>query len=346
MISLEKAEKKRGRIVYTLIDEADNTSGRFRVPVIMVIGKKEGKTLFVDAAQHAEFQGTGAIKQVLETINPESVRGNIIFLPIVDTIRARGTLRWGRRQRHKKTKDPTDMHTHWPHGDQKTLKNKVKGIMFDEYLSRSDAFVDIHSWTLACVPAITVTPYCKKSVELAIATGYPTISVCKNPKVKETRISLAHMEPGMFMAVPELGIPGFTLESTNGPGAWMTKDNMDCVQRALENLMKYMKILPGRPRYDNDTRLVTLNEDYLRAKKEGMAIPERRLGELVKKGDALVSIYDIETFRPLERVRSQMNGLFWGHMLTPAVKKGDYVALVKGRVKIVRHKQAGTRKRL
>jgi len=346
MISLEKAEKKRGRIVRTLIDERDKTSGRFRLPVVMVIGKKEGKTLFVDAAQHAEYQGTGAIKQFLETIDPAIVRGNIIFLPIVDTVKAREILHRGRRPRHKKSKDPTDMHTHWPYGDRKTLKNKMKGIIFDEYLSKADAFIDIHCWTLACVPAISVTPFCKKSLELAVATGYPTISVCKNPKGEKAKASIENTKKGIFMTVPELGVPGFTLESTNGWGAWMTKDNMDCVQRALENLMKYMKILPGRPRYDNDTKLVSLYEDHLHAKKEGLAIPERRLGEMVKKGDALVSIYDIETFKPLEKVTSPMNGLLWGLTMRPAVKKGDYVALVKGRVKVVRHKQAGTRKRL
>jgi predicted deacylase len=338
MITFDAARSNRGRIVRTAIDESDGARARFRLPVIMVIGKREGKTLFIDAAQHEEFQGTGAIKQILETMDPERVRGNIIFLPIVDTMKARAALRRGRRRRHQKAKGPNDMHVGWPYGDKATLKDRVKGIIFDEYLSKADAFVDVHSWTLACVPAITVTPHCKESLELAIATGYPTISVCKNPTGKDAKASLRHINSGMFMGVPELGIPGFTLESTNGPGAWITKGNMDCVQTALENLMKYMKILPGRPRYRTDTMLVTLNEKYLHARKSGMAIPERRLGEIVEKGDAILSIYDIETFKLLEKITSPVRGLFWGHTMVPAVNKGDYVALVKGKVRVIKHR--------
>jgi len=344
---------KRNRFHKGVVKVKGPNNEKMRLGIWVITGKRPGPALYVQAAQHPEYQGCGAIRDLAEEVMPEKLRGTLILVPLVNTPAARmleKTIVWkdyrmkirsSHRGKKRAASAYCDMYREWPGDPDGVLGQRMVHHLWEHFVSRSDAFVDIHSWSTFGVPAVTVDGKHRRSLELAKWTGYPYIGA-QSPAAHG--YWKGHYDPEsdhMFMKVPRLGVPGFVLESTHvsGIGGWLVKENMGTVRRALVNLMKKMGMLPGRPDYSSRCVLFDINETHIKPKKRGLFIPEAPLGTIFKKGDVVGRVYDIDTFELLETLRAPRPGCFNAIWPVAVVSpKVDFAVSLKDNFKVLKLK--------
>ena len=291
------------------------------------VGKRPGKTLYIQAAQHAEYQGSGAIKNLIEGLDPEKMCGSVILVPITDTILAR---KW------RAVKDPENpftrdnMHEYWPGRKHGTLKERAVSVLFQDWMKYANAFVDLHSWYGASVPSVLVDESDDRSVKLAQKSGYPVVSLTPN-------IGSQRLLGGTYQRVPKEGIPGFCMEANHDWkfGGYLRKEMMDLMERSLRNVMKVLGILPGKCDYPKERYVVDMQEELPEANFAGLLVPEVRLGTLVERGARVAGIYEPGTFRLIQEISTRKGGLYFGTFPGSMVKKGDWAALIKTHVRVL-----------
>lgn len=353
-MKLSDVIQKRNRFHKGVLKVAVPKGERMQLAVWVVTGSRPGPTLYIQAAQHPEYQGVGAIRDLAEQVNPKKLSGTLILVPLVSTNHTQmldKTIIWEkyrmRRRSPRKKYDPKTLplrnfYTQWP-GDPESpaVEPRMVYYLWENFVKYADAFVDIHCWSMFGVPAISVDGKSKQSLELAIDTGYPYIYSMRpasygmwvgkyNPESRE-----------MFMKVPRLGVPGFVLESTHvsDQGGWLIKENMQTVTRALMNLMKKMGMLAGKPDYSSRSVLFeNLNEIHIKPKTRGFFIPEAPLGTIFKKGDVVGRVYDINTFELLEKIRAPRTGCFNSIYPVPVVSPKVYALTLKDSFKVLKLK--------
>jgi predicted deacylase len=78
-----------------------------------------------------------------------------------------------------------------------------------------------------------------------------------------------------------------------------------------------------------------MQEELPEANFAGLLVPEVRLGTLVGRAARVAGIYEPETFRLLQEIRTRKGGLFFGTFPGSMVKKGDWAALIKTHVQVL-----------
>ncbi len=239
---------KRGKVFRTVIEVSYHKKRRMRIPLIAFIGDKRGKTLYIQSAQHAEYQGTGAIQRLLETLDPRKIWGSVLFVPIADTILAH---RWPQMLSPSDPFTLENMNERWPGKKEGDLKQRAVFRLFQDWLKYADAFIDLHCWYGASVPSILVSAEDSESLELAKASGYKFISATRR---KPRRRSWSEKALSAFLPPPLEGIPGFTIEANHDWkfGGYLTCGAIDLIKEALRNTMKVLGIVRGKPIYTSE----------------------------------------------------------------------------------------------
>jgi len=322
---------KRGKVFRTTI-KVSLGKQTMKIPLIAFTGTKIGKTLYIQAAQHAEYQGTGAIERLLERLDPERLRGNLIFVPIADTILAH---QWPRIVNANNPFTVENMNERWPGKESGDLKERAVFHLFQDWVKYADAFIDLHCWYGASVPSALVSGKDAFSIELAKASGYPFISITER---KPKRRPWSKKALSTFLQLPLEGIPGFCIEANHDWkfGGYLTRTAMDLVERSLRNTMKVLGIMKGKPVYPSQRYTLEDAEERPLAKREGLLIPDVPLGTLLKKGERFARIFDVERFQPVDELRTRKGGLYFGTFPRSIVRKGDWTAVIKTEVKRIR----------
>jgi len=349
-VKLADVIDKRNRSHKGMIKINAGRGERMSLGILVITGKRPGPVLYIQAAQHPEFQGCGAIRDLAEEIKPERLRGTLILVPLAGTHNAQmldKTHMWKdyiqkNRPPAKKTKAKTNasrnMYFLWP-GDPKgsTVQQRMVNYLWEGYLKHSDVFVDIHSWSLFGVPAVSVDGKSKRSLELACWTGYPYIYALKPVRYGSWKGFYDPESSQMYMKVPRLGVPGFVIEGTHvsEQGGWIFYENIQMIKRTLRNLMKKMGMLAGRPDYSSRSVLLQ-REIPVKPKKRGLFIPEGPLGTIFKKGDIVGRIYDIDTFELLEKLKAPRAGCFSSIWPVAVVTPENYAIMLNDDFRVLK----------
>ena len=198
--------------------------------------------------------------------------------------------------------------------------------------------MDIHSWSIFSVPTILVDGKSRRSLELAISTGYPYITALRPATHGPLKNPYDPEGNEMDLKVPRLGVPGFVVESTHVgvQGGWLVKENMQMVARALMNLMKKMGMIAGKADYSAQSVLYDMNETHIKPKKRGIFMPEAPLGTIFKKGAVVGRVYDIGTFELIETLKTPRAGCFHAIWPVAVVTPKNFAVLLKDNFKIIR----------
>jgi len=319
----------RGKVFRGVIEEIHPEEGSMRVAYIIMTGSRPGRTLYIQAAQHPELQGSGAIYELFNRLEPAELSGNLIAVPLVDT-----TLAGPEKVRG-------DMHQLWPGNPFGTLKERMVNRLFNEFVERSDYTIDIHCWSEFSLPTAFCRGGDRASLEFAIATGYPYIIRTANARSKKERDYLKSFEKAMYSLASRMGIPSCLLESTHNAGGYLEKEKIDEVLKSLLNALRYLKMIKGHLELPRRTYIMGLREIAPRARKGGLVVPKVPLGTFLKKGDVLFDLLDIETFKLLDRYRSPVDGLLFSVGPAGVVEKGEPWGVIKRDVKVIGRRVSG-----
>lgn len=109
-----------------------------KLPITVVRGTKPGPTLFVTGAVHGdEINGVAVVRKLLDVLEPDSLKGTLIGVPVVN--------RFGFQSQDRYLPDRRDLNRFFPGDADGSMASRIAHKLFKEVIMISDAGVDLHT---------------------------------------------------------------------------------------------------------------------------------------------------------------------------------------------------------
>lgn len=307
------------------------TGSRVEVPYVVVNGATSGPTLVVTAASHGyEIVGTGAAIAFLRALDPASLRGTVIVVPVVNPPAMAAAA-------YVSPMDGVNMSgpLYWDTKGGATTSHRLAALIAP-MLKRADVYIDLHGNFEPCAPMTMMfleqardDATRKATIALGEAFGLTPVDMSAPP---------AHpmwLGPIDSYPVPTAlahGIPALMVELVGSP----TLADADRGCRGLLSVLRSLDMLDrDGPDFVDPARLPG-NYGYwgaLETDAAGLVWVRHPVGVPFKPGTVLLEISDV-CGEVLQTIRSPVDGFCWcyagslyGHG-THALPAGAPVALI------------------
>lgn len=273
-ITVAAGEKKQGWAPVLNTD--------YKLPVTVINGAKEGKTLLITAGIHGcEYPSLEAGFELAEELDPAVLSGQVVIIcPVnVDAFIDRTP--------YVLPQDGKNINRLFPGNPEGTLGDKIAYVLTNEYQMKADFYIDIHGGDLPeALPPYVYHPGIGEDKEcLAFAEQAALRVVSADYRLRSSATT------GAYNSCAILGVPSLLIER-GGCGVWSEEDK-DLYKEDIINVMKFLEIYPGEAVLpEKPAKLITRGE-YLDATASGRWYPAVKLGDEVKKGQKLGEIRDI-----------------------------------------------------
>ncbi len=213
---------------------ATRADGTFwQLPVLYVTGAKPGPTLLVTGAVHGdEYEGVATIPLVFQQIEPTTLQGTLIMLPVCNMPAYESAQR-------SSPIDGLNLARVFPGDANGTITQRIAHALTTKFLRYADFFIDLHSGGVAYeIP--TLIGYIHDQGELGQrseaggrAFGAPVLWGHPLP-----------MAPGRSVsAATDLGVPSLYTEAPGG--GYARPDDLACFTQGVINVMRHLGMLAG-----------------------------------------------------------------------------------------------------
>lgn len=277
------------------------------LPTLVLHGRDEGPTVWLSAAVHGdELCGVEIVRQVVKRLEPRTMVGTIIAVPVVNV--------HGFNTGDRYLPDRRDLNRAFPGSARGSLAARIAHLLMTEVVGRCGVGIDLHTGSdhRINLPQIRADLDDPETMALARTFAAP-ISI--HSRVRDGSLRQAATEAGAKVLLYEGG------EALRfDPAAIRT--GRDGVLRVLASL----GVVPATDDQAPET-LISRRSRWLRASRSGILHLETDLGGRVSRGDTVATIVD--TFgKRLSRLAARNDGLVIGHTQHPLVNQGDAVAHV------------------
>jgi predicted deacylase len=303
-------EVTRGRL--PLIEYADGSD--VQAPVIVVAGKERGPVAWLISCGHGdEFGGALALQRVAKALDPATMRGLVILVPVANPPAFQAM-----RRVNPSPDDLIDFGESFP-GQPRFATERIAEKYMSLWKEHADFVVDFHTGGDRFVQhpfvifTVTGTVPIDRMESLARMFGVPTLWRDRE-KVFESDITIN---------VPALGIPAFLLEV--GGGAVMERQQDARQAEFALSFLRGVDIVEGEPLRPERVNVV---EQYriITPSRGGFFYPLVKPGDPVAEGTALARIVDVYGDE-VEVLRSPSGGaIVLGIQEFPVVATGSWVA--------------------
>jgi predicted deacylase len=284
----------------------------FRLPIVLINGAQSGKTLYLQAASDGdELNGIAVIHEILRLIRPDSLRGRIITVPIVNFYAFHA------RQAHSPV-DNMKMNRCFPGKSDGTSSERIAYQLFNDAIRQADYCIDLHQGGVyPMIDEIRVRvaerhPQHTACLELARVFGIGYIFDQKGPKGQ------------LAQAAPEIGIP--TIDPELGGCHGWNAESIAKGGRGVLNVLKYYGFIDGDP--DIPQRQVVIDRFVtLLSNQGGFVYYKANLYDRVEVYQPIAEICDAFG-HPQETIRAPESGIFWSRPVYPMVATGESVGKI------------------
>jgi predicted deacylase len=282
------------------------------IPLILANGAGDGPVLWIDGAIHGdEPEGPLAVLQLMERLDPATLRGAVVGVPVVNV----GAFEASQRG------NPLDLFTYdlnriYPGRPDGHLTERIAYAHYTALVECADLEVSIHSGGahsyLAYAQFFTPTP---AGMELAKAMGPRWDLLLKS-----------HSDRGSPQAaMKQHGKPAITVElgglCDTFPGRFQA--NGTALVEGFQNIMRHYKMIPGTAEYARRW-MVGQQKTVVLAPASGLWVSEPSvLRQLVRQGDRLARIYSLAGDAVAD-IRAPFDGIPFGMRTNPSVQLGDW----------------------
>jgi hypothetical protein len=282
----------------------------FGLPVAVVNGVEDGKTLYLQAASDGdELNGVGVVRQVLPRLDPADISGTILVCGIVNYHAFQVA-------EHRNPIDDTKMNRAYPGDENGTSSERIAAATYAAATS-ADLVVDLHQGSTSrmidecrvrCGSRHRLHEEC---LELARVFGCGYILDQKGPDGQLARTA------------PDDGVP--TIDPELGGAVGWDHDSIELGVEGVFNVLRYYDFLDDEHSPRIQTR-ATGFEQY-GSPVGGLVDFHVDLGERVSRGDTVFEVTDVFGERKAE-VTADSSGIFWRARRLPQVATGEYVCSV------------------
>lgn len=299
----------------------DLNGGPIELVTHVVVGSRPGPTLFVSSTLHGgEWTTIDVVRKVLERLEPESLSGALIALPVANQTA------FGKMKRATPDEsDNSDLNRVFP-GPEAWITEQIAATITRELLSQADALIDFHQGTwgnnfgrVSFGRDFPDPDVAAASRALAHAFGIPWV---------RSQTTQRFPGPGSMMgyAGTKLGIPGI-IGGVGGIG-FEADDEAEWVEtnvRGVFNVMRHMGILEGEPervRVLEFTTMLRVNPTiggFLRPARD-----DDHLGREVAEGEVLATVTSPYTREVLETLTAPVAGYLMYYPRWYPVRPGEW----------------------
>ncbi|MFB6107995.1 MAG: succinylglutamate desuccinylase/aspartoacylase family protein [Haloplanus sp.] len=282
----------------------------FGLPVAVVEGAREGKTLYVQAASDGdELNGVGVVQRVVPKLDPEELAGTVVLVGIVNYHAFQVA-------QHRNPIDDTKMNRAYPGDENGTSSERIAAATYG-VASDADLVLDLHQGsTSRMIDEVRVRCGLRhrlhsKCLDLAKTFGCGYILDQKGPNGQLARVA---PDDGIPAVDPELG----------GAVGWDEASIRKGVDGVF-NVLRGYGFLDGEAETEPQVRAKSF--DQYGSPTGGLVRFRADLGDDVEPGQPLFEVTD--PFGSLKsRVTADDEGVFWRCRRLPQVATGEYVCSV------------------
>ena len=273
------------------------------LPVTVLNGCRPGPRVWLSAALHGdELNGMEVIRQVLGRLDPTTLRGSVIAVPIVNV--------FGFVNQSRYLPDRRDLNRSFPGSRRGSLASRLARLFMTEIVANATHGIDLHT---AAPPRINL-PQVRANLKdpetrrCATAFGAPITIHSTAPR---GALRWAANRKGIPIVLYEAGEP--------------FRFNPDAITMGVDGVMRVLAELEMVDSSESVPASVTRQSQkstWVRAGQSGVFYLETALGQNVRRGELLGSISDPLGDAALT-VRAPFDGLVIGHTNNPLVHRGD-----------------------
>lgn len=274
------------------------------IPVVVLHGEDAGPVVWINAATHGdEINGVEIIRRVLETLDPRSLRGTVIAVPILNV--------HGFNTGDRYLPDRRDLNRSFPGSARGSLAARIANLMMSEVVERSDLGIDLHTGSdhRANLPQLRGDLDDPSTRELCEIFGAP---IAIHSRVRDGSLRGAAAKLGKTCLLFEGGEALRFDEYSISVGT-------DGVLRVLHRLGMIDEIVPpaAPPRISHSSR-------WVRASSSGIVDCRLALGDEVEKGQPVAVLRD-PFGTQLAVLKAPRTGMLIGRLDHPLVNRGDAI---------------------
>ncbi|WP_340098738.1 succinylglutamate desuccinylase/aspartoacylase family protein [Salinibaculum salinum] len=311
MTSLGTASAAPGELDTGRLEVGEARDGStIALPVAVVNGARDGKTLYIQAASDGdELNGVGVVQRVVPQLDPADIAGSILIVGVANYYAFQVA-------EHRNPIDDTKLNRAYPGDDTGTASERIAAATFDA-ASRADIALDLHQGsTSQMIEEVRVRCGTRhrlhdECLELAKVFGCGYVLDQKGP---DGQLARAAPDDGVPTVDPELG----------GCVGW-DENSIQAGVDGVFNVLQYYDFLDGRVAPRPQTRASGF--DQYGAPAGGLVTFEVELGSRVSAGQTLFEVTDVFGFTK-ETVTADSAGVFWRARRLPHVAAGEYVCSV------------------
>ncbi len=267
-------------------------------------GRKPGPVMFVSAAIHGdEIIGVEIIRRIAAMKQLKRLRGTLLLIPVVNAYGFNGFKRY--------LPDRRDLNRSFPGREAGSLAAQLAHAMMSQIVAPSDFGLDLHSAAVHRdnLPQIRADLTIDGVRELAEAFGAP---ITLDAKVRDGSLREAAEKVGCKMLLFEAGEA--------------LRFNEAAVRVGVKGVLRVMRhvgvLAPEKSPSSRRTTVFSQSSHWLRAPIGGLMRAKKKLGDTVRKGEAMAYISD--PFGEVEEVvEAKADGIIIGRANMPVVNRGD-----------------------
>lgn len=259
----------------TVKDHVHVDGTTIEVPHVIICGNTEGPVLLITAGIHnAEFVGIQAAIELSNEIDPAGLAGTVVIVPLAN--------RSGFENRTMSMvyEDGKNLNRVFPGDPDGTEADRLAHMLFRTFISRADAYIDLHSGDgfeelMPYVYFVGDTDVEEKSAAMAacVDTEWYVRSRCRTG--------------GAYNLASLHGVPSILIE--RGQLSQMPREQVEQDKSDVINVMKQLGILEGTPAEYPKKRLIETEVD---SPALGCWYPELHAGDRFIRGELIGTIKD------------------------------------------------------
>ena len=311
MTRLGTARAARGEVDTGRLEIGEARDGStVGLPVAVVNGASEGRTLYIQAASDGdELNGVGVLRRVVPQLDPAEISGTILIVGIANYF----AFQMGE---HRNPIDDTKLNRAYPGDEDGTSTERIAAATFAA-ATRADIALDLHQGsTSRMINEVRVR--CGKRhrlheecLDLAKVFGCGHVLDQKGPDGQLAR------------AAPDEGVP--TVDPELGGSVGWDEGSIEIGVEGVFNVLRHYGFLDGR--VDTETQTRATGFEQYGAPAGGFVDFTVELGDRVSPSTTLFEVTDV--FGELKaEVTADTGGVFWRTRRLPQVATGEYVCSV------------------
>lgn len=298
----------------------DSAWGAVMIP-ITVIRNGDGPTALLTGGNHGdEYEGLVSLFKLAGSLTPSDVTGRVIILPAMNYPAFRNASRTS-------PIDAGNMNRSYPGKPDGTVTQKIADYVLRYLVPEADIVLDIHSGgkTLDFIPFAAAHVLPDKEQEARCVAAMNAFGAPYSMMMLELDAV------GMFDTVVEQAGKTFVTTELGGGGS-TTAERVAIADRGVRNILIHAGIIDGdlAPAPDGTTMLDMPGDDcFIASHTSGLFEPCVDLGEMVKKGDLIARIYDVErTGTAPHDYHASRGGIVSCRHFPGLIKTGDCLAVI------------------